>query len=382
MNPNARYTIVGITISLLVIGLGATILWLSNLSSGKESKLYLSYLQEAVSGLSPHAPVKYNGVDIGFVQEIRISQNKLNQIELLLAIRSNVIIREADRVILAAQGITGLQYIEIESGTENSPILQVTEGNQYPIILSKPSTLQEIRNSLDPVIKNINQTTAKFSQILEQTDVKKIHEIIDHVHQFTSSFVTKSQPILDKANTITNNIEASSVSIKQLTQDAMQTHEEIQKIIQKIDNSVENTFVKVNTTLENVNQTSQEAQILIKKLQDTTDQKVNTTLENVNQTSQEAQILIKKLQDTTDQVEFAKVSQEVHKTLIEIQDLSKTLKTALIEADVSETSASLRQTLKELQKVSQSVKQTTEMLNQNPSSLLFSNPRKEINVLP
>jgi len=66
---------------VLVLGtaLVAGVLWLA--SGGtfqKKFDLYLAIEDESVAGLNLNAPVKYNGVDVGKVRNIRLTQATLN----------------------------------------------------------------------------------------------------------------------------------------------------------------------------------------------------------------------------------------------------------------------------------------------------------------
>ena len=63
------------------------VLWLA--SGGtlqKKYDLYLAIVAESVAGLNLNAPVKYNGVDVGKVQNIQLDPENPERVELLFAI--------------------------------------------------------------------------------------------------------------------------------------------------------------------------------------------------------------------------------------------------------------------------------------------------------
>ena len=88
MDSKVNYAAVGV----FVIGLGAVlvaaILWLA--AGGelhKKTDLYQSLSAESVAGLNVNAPVKYRGVDVGKVKDIRLVPDNPQQVaELVYAI--------------------------------------------------------------------------------------------------------------------------------------------------------------------------------------------------------------------------------------------------------------------------------------------------------
>jgi phospholipid/cholesterol/gamma-HCH transport system substrate-binding protein len=72
------------------------------------------------------APVKYNGVDVGKVRQIRLDPGNPQQVNLLFAIERGTPIREDTVAVLKTQGLTGIAYIELSGGTRDSPPLRAT----------------------------------------------------------------------------------------------------------------------------------------------------------------------------------------------------------------------------------------------------------------
>ena len=62
-------------------------------------------------------------------------------VRVILQVRNAVEIRTDAVASLETIGLTGVSYIEISGGTLNSPALVVAEGQQYPTIRSRPSSL-------------------------------------------------------------------------------------------------------------------------------------------------------------------------------------------------------------------------------------------------
>jgi phospholipid/cholesterol/gamma-HCH transport system substrate-binding protein len=82
-----NYALVGAFVLVLGAALIAGVLWLA--SGGafqKKYDLYLAIVDESVAGLNLNAPVKYSGVDVGKVREIRLDPRNPERVNLLFAI--------------------------------------------------------------------------------------------------------------------------------------------------------------------------------------------------------------------------------------------------------------------------------------------------------
>ena len=94
-----------------------------------------------VTGLGSGALVRLNGIEIGRVTGIEMDPQDPQLVRVILQVRNAVEIRTDAVASLETIGLTGVSYIEISGGTLNSPALVVAEGQQYPTIRSRPSSL-------------------------------------------------------------------------------------------------------------------------------------------------------------------------------------------------------------------------------------------------
>ena len=162
-----NYPIVGLFVLVLGAVLIAGVLWLA--SGGafqKKYDLYLAIEDESVAGLNLNAPVKYNGVDVGKVREIRLDPGNPERVNLLFAIERGTPIKEDTVAVLKTQGLTGIAYVELSGGARDAPPLVATAGNQYPIIRTKPSLSARLENVLTSVLAKLDSTSNNINSIL------------------------------------------------------------------------------------------------------------------------------------------------------------------------------------------------------------------------
>ena len=158
---------VGAFVLLLSAILIFTVLWLA--SGGtlqKKVDLYLAIMEESVAGLNVNAPVKYNGVDVGKVQNIQLDPHNPEHVQLIFAIERGTPIKVDTIAVLKTQGLTGIAYVELDGGAKNAAPLVATGQQKYPVIQTKPSLSTRLENILTTVLAKLDNTSGQIDSLL------------------------------------------------------------------------------------------------------------------------------------------------------------------------------------------------------------------------
>lgn len=167
METKVNFAVVGAFVLLLGTVLVAGVLWLA--SGGafqKKYDVYQAVEDESVAGLNLNAPVKYNGVDVGKVKEIRLDSGSPERVILLFAIERGTPIREDTVAVLKTQGLTGIAYVELSGGAKDSPPLRAAADARYPEIRTKPSLGARLENVLTTVLAKLDSTSNSINALL------------------------------------------------------------------------------------------------------------------------------------------------------------------------------------------------------------------------
>ncbi len=141
MDTKINFFKIGLFVSSLFTLLVIFIFWLGKY--GLEDKKYDDYsifFSESVSGLNIGSSIKFMGFEVGTVKDIKINPFNSEEILIDIQIQKGTPIKEDNFAILGNLGITGLKYIELKGGSNNSKLLGE---NQYgmKVIKSKTSAL-------------------------------------------------------------------------------------------------------------------------------------------------------------------------------------------------------------------------------------------------
>jgi len=168
MEDKVNYTLVGAFVLVLGAALVAGVLWLAaGIGGQKKLDPYGSVMQESVAGLSLGAPVKYLGVDVGKVTDIRIDPKNSRQVLLRFMIDRGTPIKQDSEAVLKTQGLTGIAYVELSGGSEGSPPLLASDDNPVPWIRSKPSLSARLENVLSSVLAAVDRLSGSLNAVLD-----------------------------------------------------------------------------------------------------------------------------------------------------------------------------------------------------------------------
>ena len=215
METKVNYAKVGAFVLTLGLVFIAAILWLS-VGFGKQ-KQYLSYaaiVNESVAGLNLGAPVKYLGVDVGKVRDIRLDPANPQQVLLHFSIEQGTPIKVDTEAVLKTQGLTGIAYVELSGGSPSAAVLQVIDDNPYPVIRTKASLGTRLENVLTSVLQNIDRTAANINAVLSDSNREALSKILRDASVVVGTFEKQkdvmSKGIFNAARTTENTAQASA----------------------------------------------------------------------------------------------------------------------------------------------------------------------------
>lgn len=198
MESKTNYTIVGLTVLLLIAGLIFAGLWLSIGFDKKKYNLYTVYMTEPVSGLSNESLVKFNGVKVGIVDSIELSELDPQQVKIRLKIEEGTPITTSTRATLITQGITGITYLGLSASSPSFIPLQKKPGEPYPVIPAKPSFFYQLE-------KDLRSLSLGFRRILNEENAKNIAKTLDELPKVMGELKAG----IDNFNTMAKNMSAA-----------------------------------------------------------------------------------------------------------------------------------------------------------------------------
>ena len=213
METKANYVAVGAFVVICVVGLVVTLLWLAGTQYSQEYSYYQTIFKGSVSGLGKGTLTRYNGIEVGRVTDLTFDPNDPQSVIVTLQVQPNLNIREDSVASIASQGLTGGSYVEISGGTQHSPLLVAHEGQRYPIIRSKVSTLAQLEQSAPEVVAKLNVAASRINDLLKDENRVALAHTLANLDTLTTTLAARSGEIdatIRQANDAVANLDKAS----------------------------------------------------------------------------------------------------------------------------------------------------------------------------
>jgi len=207
MEKNANYTLVGLSTLILSVALVVFIVWLARLSFARDYDLYDIVFQGPVRGLNEGGEVHFNGIKVGEVQKIALDQTNPRNVIARVRVTEDVPIRVDSYATLEPQGITGLNYVQITSGTGTRPLLKEADqprcerlglGREcIPIIRSQRSTLSDLLEGGGTVLTRSIEALDRVNRVLSDENIKTFSAAVSDAQAVTAELRERKAIIAD-----------------------------------------------------------------------------------------------------------------------------------------------------------------------------------------
>lgn len=201
METRANYILVGGFILVLVAGLFVFILWVVKPASEAANVTYLIYFDETVSGLNAGSTVRYRGVPVGTVADIRIDPDNFQRIRVTVSLKRDTPIKTDAIAYLRLEGVTGQRSIEIEGGSAEAPLLAALPGQKYPVIPSKPSSLETLLGGAPQLLEEATLAAKEVADLLNEENRAAIAATLKNLATVSGAIAARSEEI---GQTLTN----------------------------------------------------------------------------------------------------------------------------------------------------------------------------------
>lgn len=274
MERNANFILVGLITFVGLISLAVFAFWLGKYGVDQEKfQPYRTYVYESVSGLKPSSPVRLKGIEVGFVEEVRIDGENPERILIDFKVFKETPVKVDCTVVLNAQGIAGIAYLEIQDGTLKAPFLQQIDRSKRPIMRSKPSVMSRLGDKAETILTHVDQSVLKFDQLLSDKNIRNTATSLENLSLISTELKNNRQEI----TTMVKGAIAVEANATQAIQDFSHLGQKSEIVLEETRNLAQESALlvreirqsdpagKLSATLENSNQAIEEGKSLIRE---------------------------------------------------------------------------------------------------------------------
>ena len=240
-----------VSFSILVVLLFAV----SDLGGILKKRKEIKVIFAASEGLEKNASVRYAGIRIGRVSDMRVVPELGGKVELTLSVYEEAVIKEDVKVSIKTPGLVGKKYVSMDGGSPDAKPLKagaVLDGESSLKIEDLTKMGLEIADKLKHIAGNMDRLLGDpaLSKSIKGT-VLNVQEVTEHV----KGVVLNAEEVVGDLKVMTSGKEEVAQSLKNLPEllnklDASVAN--LKEITDKTDRLVEENRKNVDATMENV----------------------------------------------------------------------------------------------------------------------------------
>ncbi|AWK88825.1 MlaD family protein [Azospirillum thermophilum] len=195
METRASYILVGSFVLALIAGLFAFTVWVAKIQLEETRQPYRIYFTGSVTGLQQGSPVRYRGVPVGTVSDIRLDPENVTRVRVTIQVQEGTPIMADSIASLEVQGITGGSYVQIAGGTATSERLKTTDPDGIPVIPSRPSPLSAVVDAAPQLLNRSLEVISQLGNLLNGENQRAISETLANVRTLSAELAEAGQGI-------------------------------------------------------------------------------------------------------------------------------------------------------------------------------------------
>jgi phospholipid/cholesterol/gamma-HCH transport system substrate-binding protein len=183
MEPEAKYTLVGGAMLLLLALIAAAIYWLATSGQGKNVQTYTIYFShQSLEGLQVRSDVRMRGIRVGAVTAFSFSPTKPGTVQVVIGVDPSTPIKQSTQAIVDRNLVTGVAAIRLQNATEDSPPLpEAAPGEDPAVIAEGASQLQQFSETVNELAQRADETLGRINATLSPENVAAIGKTLDNL---------------------------------------------------------------------------------------------------------------------------------------------------------------------------------------------------------
>ena len=205
--------------------------------------------------------MRYRGVPVGVVHDIRINSKNVEQVRVTIEIQSDTPIKEDASASMEFQGLTGVGYVQISGGSHDAADLMVKEGEKFPVIRATSSQLQEVFDQAPELINRIIALVDRANILLSPANQENFAQTLEHINTFSGALAGGSddlQQLLAEARGLTEQLSATVERAQPILENADSAMQDISALTAELRPEVGPTARKARITMDEMVEVARE----------------------------------------------------------------------------------------------------------------------------
>ena len=228
METKANYILIGAATVAGVVLIMLFAMWMSTGDLRRGFHEYDVMFADPVRGLTDGGEVRFNGIKVGEVQDLRIDPDNSNRVIARIRVSSDVPVRTDSTAQLEPIGLTGVTLIQLTAGSPTAELLRPTFGAPTPQLEGRGSQIDELMARSEEIALRASEAMAAVRDLLTDENIERVSAIIENLETVstqlarTDSVITQSGVAAQDLSNLTRQLQTDLADLDQVLDDVGQ----------------------------------------------------------------------------------------------------------------------------------------------------------------
>jgi phospholipid/cholesterol/gamma-HCH transport system substrate-binding protein len=221
METKAHYALVGFFAIALIAAGALFVIWLGQLRFDQAFKEFDVEFEGPVRGLTEAAEVRFNGIKVGDVTQLRLDERDPSIVVARIRVFDWTPVMRDSVAQLEPQGLTGLNYIQLNPGSPDSEPL-VPRPGEIPRLKSRPAQIESLLMSSEGIAQAASEALAKINNLLTEESLDDISATIANVRMLSDQLAgngDETKALVARLNNAIVSIDLAAQEVQALMSD-------------------------------------------------------------------------------------------------------------------------------------------------------------------
>lgn len=198
METKAHYALVGFFAIFLMVAGALFAVWLGQLRFNQTYNEYDIVFEGPIRGLAEASEVRFSGIKVGEVTRLRLDSGNSSNVIAHIRITADTPVTDRSVAQLEPQGITGLNYIQLNATSPCSNDEFVPEPGDGPRIPSCPAQLDTLLASSEDIARRANEALSKINDVLDPETVDELRATVANIRSLSGQLAGDDEESLTR----------------------------------------------------------------------------------------------------------------------------------------------------------------------------------------
>ncbi|MCW5626587.1 MAG: MCE family protein, partial [Burkholderiales bacterium] len=188
MESEARYTLVGSILLVLVVAVMAVTVWLAHTGRRGFEHYVIYFERHSLEGLQVGGDVNVRGVKVGRVDDFRIERDNINRVRVTVRINPSTPVSNNTVAVVARNLVTGLARVNLVTPDPPGPELTlIPPGEDFPVIGEGQSDLDQLADAVNHIALSGGEALENINRVLSAENQKALSDLLVNVNALAQS---------------------------------------------------------------------------------------------------------------------------------------------------------------------------------------------------